>query len=73
MENGVNSKIEMSMLFLQNCLMIFKEATRSLDEDECTALELFGVSGWGCDKASYSQSNGLLFGREIAGELKRHQ
>lgn len=31
------------MQFLQNCLMIFKEATRSLDDDDQTAPELFTV------------------------------
>lgn len=38
------------MLFLQNCVMIFKEATRNADEVEHAAPELFRVGV--CDKTS---------------------
>lgn len=58
------TKIKMYILFLQNYLMIFKEATRSLDEDEQAAPELFRgvrVRGGHYDKTSHSQRNASIF------------
>ena len=42
MEKGIRVK-QMFRLFLQNCLMTFTEAMRSLEKDEPTTSELFNV------------------------------
>lgn len=44
-ENGKKdySKLEIDMLFLWDCLMIFEEATWNLEKDELATHELFNV------------------------------
>ena len=41
-EKGIRVK-QMFRLFLQNCLMTFTEAMKSLEKDEPTASELFNI------------------------------
>lgn len=52
--------------------MIFKEAMRNLDEAEWPALELFRFVG-GCDRASYSQSNGLPLAVRLLEDSECHR
>lgn len=66
------SKTEMYMLFLQNCLMIFEEAIKSLEKDELTAPELFDVM-YRLREKLIQQKKDLFFESKTAAELKKKE
>lgn len=71
-ENGEKdySEIEVYMLFLQNCLMIFEEAIKSLEKDELTAPELFDTM-YSLRQKLILRKNDSVFGNKPASELKK--
>nr|XP_012606182.1 uncharacterized protein LOC105863530 isoform X1 [Microcebus murinus] len=64
------STTEIYMLFIQNCLMIFEEAVRSLEKDKLTAPELFDVMSKLRQKLT-QRRNESFFGKKTALELKK--
>lgn len=73
-ENGERyyTKIETYRLFLQNCLIIFKEATRSLDDDDQTAPEFVQSHEGIVTKPHTAKGMTDSFGNETAWELKKN-
>ncbi|XP_058409245.1 uncharacterized protein LOC131412973 [Diceros bicornis minor] len=71
-ENGEKaySTTEIYMLFLQNCLMVFEEAIRSLEKDKLSAPELFDIM---CKlrQKLIQRKNDSFFGKKTALELKK--
>lgn len=71
-ENGEKdySKTEVYILFLQNCLMIFGEAIKSLEKEDLTAPELFDII-YRLRQKLTQQKNDSFFGNKTASELKK--